>query len=244
MHETELHPPVKAFFAQLGYAVRSEVDGCDLVARRGDEWVIVELKKSVNLTLILQGIDRKKMTETVYLAVAAPRDPRRKRWREVIRLCRLLGLGLLAVRPESRVAPVEVVCEPGPYDPRMNARRRHRLAREFEGRSADFNVGGSTGRPLVTAYREEALGIARYLKDAGAAKVAAVRKATGCEKAGSILQANYYGWFNRVSRGVYELTEAGNQALEEYEAVVQVGLRGKTPPFAQTRKSMQEGEER
>ena len=43
--EAALYGPVKRFLEALGYEVKGEVRGCDLVARRGDEPpVIVELK--------------------------------------------------------------------------------------------------------------------------------------------------------------------------------------------------------
>ncbi len=72
MKEARLYGPVKEFWTARGYTVRGEVAGCDLVARRDEELVVVELKNSMNLTLILQGIDRKAITEEVYLAVPAP----------------------------------------------------------------------------------------------------------------------------------------------------------------------------
>lgn len=221
MKETRLYPPVKEFFARLGYTVRSEVNGCDLVACRGDEVVIVELKTRVNLSLILQGVDRKQVSDAVYLAVPAPRHPKRSRWREVVRLCQLLGLGLLAVSVSSRSARVEVACEPGPYRPRSNLRRRHRLLQEFSQRSGDYNVGGSTRRPLVTAYREEALRVALYLSRHSQASPKAIRKGADAPRAAAILQKNYYGWFQRISRGVYTLTPQGERALEEFKDVVE-----------------------
>lgn len=215
--ETQLYLPVKEFLLRLGYTVRGEVDGCDLVARRGSDLIVVELKRSVNLTLILQGIDRQRLTDHVYLAVAAPRHSRQKRWREVVRLCRLLGLGLLTVTPGGRV---EVICEPAPYRPRKAAARRRRLLAEFDGRSGDYNTGGSAQRPLVTAYREEALRVAAYLAAHGPSPVRAVREALGSPKAASILQRNVYGWFRRLARGVYELTPAGREALAAYAPVI------------------------
>lgn len=36
-----------------------------------------------------------------------------------------------------------------------------------------------------------------------------------------MLQHNYYGWFERVSRGRYRLTPFGEAALDEYAAVLQ-----------------------
>ena len=175
----------------------------------------------MNLTLILQGIDRKAVTEQVYLAVPAPKNPRRSQWSKVIRLCRMLGLGLMTVYGgRGRKARVEVVCEPGPYTPRASSRRRARLLKEFADRSGDFNVGGSTRRPLVTAYREETLRVAHFLHVNGASRVREVSAAVASERAGAILQRNYYGWFLRISRGVYDLTPAGRKALERYRDVV------------------------
>jgi len=220
--ETRLYEPVKRFWIARGYAVRGEVEGCDLVARRGDELVVVELKAAMNLTLVLQGLDRKAVTDHVYLAVPLPRRERYGHWHKVIRLCRTLGLGLLFVSsgPGGR-ARVEVACEPGPAPARKSSRRRSRVLAEFEGRSGDFNVGGSARRPLVTAYREEALRIAHCLATRGPSRVRELREASACDKAGAILQKNYYGWFQRVARGVYDLTGAGREALEIYRDVVE-----------------------
>lgn len=222
MTETELYRPIKEHLERAGFEVKGEVHGCDLVARRGGDIVVVELKQSVNLTAILQCIDRKKMTDNVYLAVEAPADPRRGRWREVIRLCRMLALGLITVSKRRRINPVEVVCEPGPYKPQQSSKRKDRLLAEFERRTGDLNVGGSTRRPLVTAYREEALRVAAHLGHIGDAAVRDVRAGTGIDKSGAILQDNYYNWFERVSRGVYRLSPEGRRALSEYEEVVAV----------------------
>src|SRR5215831_12112373 len=104
--ESDLYAPVKAFLAAQGYVVKGEVKGCDVVGVRGREPpVVVELKRSFGLALVLQGIDRLALTDQVYLAVGAwPR-----RMRDVRKLCRRLGLGLLIV--ERRV---EVVLDPTP----------------------------------------------------------------------------------------------------------------------------------
>ena len=82
MAETELYQPIKQRLESAGYEVKAEVEGCDLVAVRDAEIVVVELKQHVNLTAILQCIDRKKLTDNVYLAVKAPADQGRSRWRE------------------------------------------------------------------------------------------------------------------------------------------------------------------
>ena len=56
--ETALYLPVKRFLEKLGFTVKGEIGGCDLVALSTDEppvVVIGELKHSFNLELILQA---------------------------------------------------------------------------------------------------------------------------------------------------------------------------------------------
>ena len=122
--ETCLYAPVKAFLDRQGYVVKGEVGHCDLVARRGDEPpVIVELKMTLNLELVLQGIERLALSDVVYVAVPAPRDgplfDRRFR-----KLLRRVGLGLLLVHGAGDpAAKVEVVLDPLPYRPRADKRK-------------------------------------------------------------------------------------------------------------------------
>lgn len=218
--EISLYAPVKSFLEAQGYEVKGEVRGCDLVGVRGGDLVVVELKRAINLTLVLQGLERQRMTDAVYLAVEEPRRADRRFWRDCLGLCRRLGLGLITVRFGSFGPRVEVLCDPGPYQPRKAVRRRGLLLGEFRSRTGDYNVGGGTRRPLVTAYREEALRIAGELRARGALKVKEVREATGCAKAGSILAKNFYGWFERAERGVYRLTPRGEEALARYADVL------------------------
>lgn len=220
--ESDLYAPVKEFLQAQGFAVKGEVNGCDLVAVRGDDLVVVELKAAFNLALVLQGIVRQKLTDSVYLAVEAPRTQRSgPRWSEVRELCRRLGLGLLAVTFMRKGPAVEVVCEPEPYLPRNAPKKRGLLLKEFGRRSGDHNTGGVTRRPIVTAYREEALYVAAFLKQQGPSAPKAARQATGSVKAGDILRDNVYGWFERVAKGVYRITPRGEEALQVYADVVE-----------------------
>jgi hypothetical protein len=70
--------------------------------------------------------------------------------------------------------------------------------------------------PLVTAYRQDALRCARTLVEFGPMRVAALREVTGVPRAASIVQRNVYGWFVRVERGTYTLSEAGGLALSRF----------------------------
>ena len=226
--ETELYAPVKEYLVGQGYEVKAEVDGCDLVARRGQEPpVIVELKTGFTLPLVLQGVDRLSVSDDVYLAVGVPARPapgsiwRRER-RAILKLCRRLGLGLLAVHEPTARKPalVEPILDPSPYKPRPDRRRRGLLLKEFAHRVGGPNTGGATRRPIVTAYRQDALRCAAVLDVNGPTKAAEVARAAGVPKATSLMYRDVYGWFQRVDRGVYDLSPKGRDALETYADVV------------------------
>lgn len=211
--ESELYAPVKALLEGQGYVVKGEVRGCDVVGVRGGEPpVIVELKRVFGLGLVLQGVDRLALSDRVYLAVG--QWP--KQMKNVKKLCRRLGLGLLVVARER----ADVVLDPLPYKPRANKRKVGRLLGEHRRRVGDPNLGGSAMRaPLMTSYRQEALRCAAaLLAGNGPMKLAAVRAAADAPRAASILRDDFYGWFERVERGVYTLTPAGRRGLSEYDA--------------------------
>lgn len=226
--EEDLYAPVKSFLQAQGYEVKAEVNGCDLVARRTDEPpLIVELKIGFTLPLVLQGVDRLALSDDVYLAVGLPAKPapgslwRRDR-RSILKLCRRLGLGLLVVHePTARkTALVEPLLDPAPYRPRPDRRRQGLLLKEFAHRVGDPNTGGVSRRPIVTAYRQDALRCAAHLGANGPTKAAAVAAATGVEQAATMMRNDVYGWFGRVERGVYELSPKGRRALTTYADVV------------------------
>ncbi|HAH96496.1 MAG TPA: hypothetical protein DHW84_07710 [Firmicutes bacterium] len=212
--ESDLYLPVKQFLEQQGYEVKGEVKSCDLMAVRDEAILIVELKLHFNLTLVLQGVERQKLTPNVYLAIERPRQTFSKKWRQVIGLCRRLGLGLLTVAG-SGAHEVRVVCEPEPFHPRINYRRRKMLNAEFAGRTGDVNTGGVNRQPVMTAYKEEAIRIATFLRRNGPSRLKDIREEADSRKAASILQKNFYGWFVRETHGIYNLTAAGQAALAE-----------------------------
>lgn len=217
--ETALYLPIKDYLQAQGFNVKAEVRGCDIAAMRGEELVIVELKMRFNMTLVLQGLERQKITDAVYLAIATPKNRRGHEWTSIQNLCRRLGLGLLTVDFRYQTPKVEVVVNLEPYVPRKNKRKKALLVNEFKQRSGDFNIGGSTRRPIVTSYREEALQVASYLRQHGPASVRAIKEVVDSPKVASILQKNFYGWFSRIERGIYELTLEGASALEKYAYV-------------------------
>jgi hypothetical protein len=110
--------------------------------------------------------------------------------------------------------------DPAPYSPRKSRVRREHLLGEFARRVADHNVGGSHARPIMTAYRQDALRCAHCLANNGPLRAVAVRRHTCVANAARILQRNVYGWFERVERGVYRLTPRGGTALDSFSEIL------------------------
>lgn len=214
MRETELYAPVKAFLEGQGYEVKAEVGPADVVAcREGEDPVVIELKTGFSLTLVHQAVARQAITDAVYLAVPRGKGrPFLASLKNMTTLCRRLGLGLITVRMTD--ALVEVHCDPAPYRPRQSKPRKDRLLREFAKRAGDPNTGGTRGG-IVTAYRQDAVRCAVHLASDGPCKGAEVARATGVARATRMMADNHYGWFERVGKGVYSLTDAGLAALAE-----------------------------
>ena len=210
MPETDLYLPVKRHLEAQGYTVKAEVKSCDVMALRGDEApVIVELKTGLTLQLLYQAVERLTVSEHVYIAIARPK---RGVGSSALKLCRRLGLGLIVVTASGSV---EVLADSVPYTPRTNTKKRGLLLKEFNARSGDPNIGGSTRKPLMTAYRQDALKCATHLSVHGATRIRDVREATKVDRAAGIFRDNVYGWFNRVERGVFALTDAGRVGLQQ-----------------------------
>ena len=213
--EQDLYPPIKALFERQGYTVKGEVGAADIMAvRDGSEPVIVELKLRFSLALFHQAVARLRITDQVYLGVSKPTGrTARRALRDNLALCRRLGLGLITVRADGAV---EVQCDPGSYAPRKNKAKAGRMLREFDRLQGDPNSGGATRHGIVTAYRQDALKCAAHLAEHGACKGAEVAKSTGVAEATRLMRTNHYGWFDKVEKGVYALTDAGQEGLKHW----------------------------
>ena len=215
MKEAELYPDLKAYLEAQGYEVKAEIGACDLMARRGDDpAVVVEMKTSFSLALVMQGVARQAMFDDVYLAVPVAEKGWKLRYKDIVALCRRLGLGLLAVKPGQGV---EAHLDPAPYQPRRASARAGRLLREFERRVGDPNIGGTTGVKRMTAYRQDALRLLGGLAQ-GPQRAADLARATGVARARLLMAADHYGWFERVAHGIYGLTPKGMAACAAHQA--------------------------
>ncbi|HMS93852.1 MAG TPA: DUF2161 family putative PD-(D/E)XK-type phosphodiesterase [Tabrizicola sp.] len=210
MRESDLYPALKAFLEAQGYVAKAEIGACDILAIRGeDPPIIVEMKLTFSLALVLQGIERQRLFDQVYLAVPVSGEKGWKlRYRDIIALCRRLGLGLLAVKGDT----VEPHLDPAPYAPRKNTTRATALLKEFHRRVGDPNRGGTTGVKRMTAYRQDALRCAAGLRD-GPMKASVLAKTVAVPRAATILRDDHYGWFQRVERGIYALSDQGRAEL-------------------------------
>ncbi len=215
MKESDLYPPLKRFLESQNYEVKGEVQDCDALAVRGEEApVVVELKLSLNLNVVLQAVDRLSLTPKVYIGVPKQCKILNSRRKHIIKLLRMLGLGLVVIDSDRETGGVKVLLDPGEYRPRRSKHRQERLLGEFVKRVGDPNLGGTDKRKgIMTVYRQRALAIARFLQKQGPAKPSHIARTLREPKAGDILYKDVYGWFARISHGGYELSPRGKQEI-------------------------------
>ena len=142
-----------------------------------------------------------------------------------------VGCGSVAVYPSLSVhyacyrfsratdwqpARVTIAFHPVPYQRRKRSRDRRAVLREMADRSGDFNTGGVTRRKIATAYRENAIHIACRLERFGPMRPRDLRAMGTGPKTLSILSSNFYDWFTRVARGVYDITAQGRSGIDEF----------------------------
>ena len=220
MLEKDMYLSIKNHLVKLGFEVKAEVLDTDITALKEDLVIIIEMKKTLNTTLIFQGTKGQRISDYVYLAIVKPTNKilRSKRFREKLHIVRKLQLGLIFVNLNKNV--VEIHLDPMSYTMKKNKIKKRKLLKEFSQRYTAFNTGGVTNTKIITAYRERALMIAYHLQD-GPLPVKEIKLLTNDFKCGAILQKNYYHWFNRIDRGVYILNDLGIKELSDYSYVIE-----------------------
>lgn len=230
--EKDLYAPVRDYLIRQGYEVKGEVRHCDVSALKDDTLLVVEMKTSLNLDVILQATLRQRMADIVYIAV--PKKGKvlfTSRWNNICHLLRRLEIGLLLVSFRGNSSIVEEALSPQPFSREMSTRlagkKRKLVLEEFSGRQGDYNIGGCTKKKLVTVYREKSIHIAALLEAHGPLSIKALRDmGTDSKKTASILQDNHYDWFDRASRGVYELSDKGKKEINDYRELAKFYVRG------------------
>lgn len=220
MKESDLFLPVKKYLESNGYKVRAEVKNCDITATKGNDLIIIELKLTANLQVIIQAADRQRITDSVYIAIVKPKSRRTKRWKGIKHLIRRLELGLIFIDVQNPSEPVEIVFHPVPFQRRKQSSRKKAVITEVENRSKNLNIGGVNKKKIVTAYKENAIQIACYLEVLGASSPKTLRSLDTGKKTLSILSNNFYGWFQRVDRGVYDVSAKGKNEILNFPGLV------------------------
>lgn len=222
--EEDMYDLVHDYFSSLGYKVQGEVKSCDVTALKDDTLVILELKKSLSMELLLQAVKRQRLGDLTYICVPKPKHySKNRKFQETLYLLKRLSLGLIFCEPDRDL--LEVILHPQDFDmtksKQVSKKQRDRLIHEIESRKTSINRGGSRGRKLMTAYREDAI---KILWLASQNEIIAPKDGVklGVKKTPSILRDNYYGWFKRVARGSYSITEAGEKALGEHAEILEL----------------------
>ncbi|HEY9059815.1 MAG TPA: DUF2161 family putative PD-(D/E)XK-type phosphodiesterase [Pseudobacteroides sp.] len=219
--EIDLYKPIHDLFVKEGYEVRSEAHYCDICATKDEQLTIIELKRNLSVELLAQAVKRQKLGDFVYIAVPKPKKLiGTSKWKDICNLIKRLELGLILVSLEGKNL-VEIPISPKPFDFQASRQKskdkRLKLVEELKGRTMELNVGGSRGKKLVTAYKENSLHIACCLNMFGPMTAKKITQyGTDPNKTWSILNRNFYGWFYKHEKSVYGLSDAGKRALDEY----------------------------
>ena len=196
--------------------MRGEVKGCDIAAVKDDALWLIEMKLTANLKLIFQAMERQGATDWVFVAIPRPRKARDKHFTQFAKLLKKIGIGLITVALDSPARLAQIIHFPTGKDTKNN-KKAARVKQEIAGRTVDTQ--GGTQEKVNTAYRERCVRIATILEAHAPLNGPALVRIYGCEgDASHILRANVYGWYEKVSRGTYSLSEAGRAYLQENAA--------------------------
>ena len=216
--ESELFHPIKEYLEELGFKVDAEVKGCDVVASLDSEIIIVELKNRFSLKLLYQAVERQEISKTVYVAIG---NRTAKQYppdiEKIKKLLSRLNIGLLIVHFRIVGTFVEPVLELQQTEIIPDKKKKAGLLKELDGRYYNFNIGGSpSSKKQITTYMLNAIQIAVTLNVLGQSSPSMLIKNGTSSNTQSILSQNFYGWFERITRGIYKLNSDGNSALLTY----------------------------
>lgn len=221
--EKDLFHPIKTYFESYGYTCDGEVRDIDLYMEKDGQSIAVELKQTLDFKSVQQAALRQKLTDFVYIGIFMPKDLHSRSFQDKLYILKRLGIGLIVVSKRSK--SIEIVSEPvvselSTYQSR-NKGKKKALSEEFQKRRTKSNTGGIHGTKLITSYREDALLVLDALLELGGeASTREIHTLSGVANSTKILYYNHYGWFAGVGTGRYRVTEAGCQAVEDFEEAI------------------------
>ncbi len=219
MKEYELFPILKNYFTAQGYKVNAEVKDCDMTAVKDDELVIVEMKTSLNITVLYQALERKKMSPSVYIAIPRPKRDYRKMKLKMKNLISKLDLGLIVIDMVNKGLEVLVEPQVNPSQ-RINGKKKSKLITEINNRSVDENIGGKNRTKVLTAYKELGVALCVVINMEGRVDTKTLREKYGFDiKTTQYLHTNFFRWYKKVGKGIYELSKEGKEILKSAEYI-------------------------
>ena len=216
MKETELYEPIKTYLLKNGYNVQAEVKNCDIAYLENKKLVVIEMKKSFNLKLLYQAIDRKTFADKVFVAINRPKSFKKRETKHMLKILKAMDIGLISVSLDSPLKSVEIILEPKDEKLRKKTRKRTMVLNEINRRNLDLNIGGSTKKDnILTAYKEQVIFVACVLNKIGQSSPVNIKKQFNIQNVSYILQKNHYDYFEKIERGVYTLSKKGKNMLKE-----------------------------
>lgn len=213
--EIDLYEPIKSYFIKKGYKIQAEVKNCDIVCLYEEKLIVIEMKKSFNLKLVYQAMDRKIFSDAVFIAIKRPKYFNKKEFNHMLSILKALDIGLITVALDSPLKRVDIIFEPNYKNLYKRSRKRDIILNEIQRRNLDLNIGGSTKKEeILTAYREQSIFLCCILKNFKKGKASDIKKIFNIENPSYILRNNHYGYFKRIERGIYSLSEKGEEMLK------------------------------
>lgn len=217
--ETDLYKPLRNYFLSKNYTVQAEVKDCDIVCFKDKLLTVIEIKKAFNLKLLYQALDRKSFADCVYIAIPRPKNFRKKEVKYMLQILSNLNIGLITISDDT-LENVEIILTPETICKKVTRKKRS-ILNEFEGRNLDLNIGGSSSKQkIITAYREKSIFLVCILLELNTITPLEAKSISGIYNTGNILRDNHYNYFEKVTRGVYKLSNVGILLLSTNEDIL------------------------
>lgn len=222
MNEADLFPPLKTFFEDRGAQVYAEVRGNDGVVVQDGLYFGLELKKTFNLELVYQLLQRRGLFHGQYGVIPVHKGTFKNRSKALM-LLSALGFGLIGVEFLQTKTRVSIIlqCSKRAEPLVIKGKSRVRMISEIANRFLEFGHGGVSSGSAFSAYRQRALFALWLVQVKGNVHPKDLDLCFPGQRVGRILQQNVYGWFFRINHGTYGATDAGLRSFSAYHEQIE-----------------------